>query len=70
MTQTNGELITSGQAGVILGKSVATIRRMAEAGQLETVQKLPQPNGAWLFRRSYIERLRDEAAEAAAQATA
>lgn len=65
MAQTNGELITSGQAGVILGKSVATIRRMAETGQLEAVQKLPQPNGAWLFRRSYIEALRDETAEAA-----
>jgi hypothetical protein len=65
MPQQNGELITSAKAAIILGKSVSTIRRMAEAGELQTVQKLPPPNGAWLFRRSYIEALADEAAEAA-----
>ena len=70
MTQTNGELITSARAAIILGKSTRTIHRMAEAGDLVYVQKLPPPNGAFLFRRSYIERLADEAAEAAAQATA
>jgi hypothetical protein len=70
MTQENGELITSARAAIILGKSVATIRRKAEAGDLEYVQKLPPPNGAFLFRLAYIEQLAGEAAEAAAQATA
>jgi hypothetical protein len=68
MRQTS-ELITSARAAIILGKSTRTVHRMAEAGELEVVQKLPPPNGAFLFRRDYIERLRDEA-EAAAEATA
>ena len=65
MPQQNGELITSAKAAIILGKSVSTIRRMAENGELKAVQKLPPPNGAWLFRRAYIEGLRDELADAA-----
>ena len=52
------DLITSAQAGIILGKSASTIRRMAESGDLEAEQKLPPPNGAYLFRRSYIEGMR------------
>ena len=49
------ELLTAVQAGQILGKSSSTVRRMAESGDLDFVQKLPGPNGAFLFRRSVIE---------------
>ena len=65
MTQTNGELITAMRVSMMLGMSVSTVRRKAESGELEYVQKLPPPNGAFLFRRSYIERLAREAAETA-----
>ena len=51
------DLLTSPQAGVILGKSARTIHRMAESGALPIAQKLPGPNGAFLFRRKDIERL-------------
>jgi hypothetical protein len=45
----NTGLLTSPQAGVILGKSARTIQRMADAGDLPFVQKLDGPNGAYLF---------------------
>lgn len=55
------ELITSPEAGQILGKSARTIQRMADAGDLPVAQKLPGPNGAYLFARSDIEALMAEA---------
>lgn len=48
------ELLTSPQAGRILGKSARTIQRMADAGDLPVAQKLPGPNGAYLFRRDDV----------------
>ena len=56
-------LLTSPQAGLILGKSARTVQRMADTGELPVAQKLPGPNGAFLFRRSDVEALRDELAE-------
>jgi predicted DNA-binding transcriptional regulator AlpA len=54
----NGDdLLTSPQVGLLLGKSARTIQRMAEAGALPVAQKLPGPNGAFLFRRGAIEAL-------------
>lgn len=50
-------LLTSPQAGLILNKSARTVQRMADAGELPVAQKLPGPNGAYLFRRSDIEAL-------------
>ncbi len=47
-------LITSGQAGRILGKSARTVQRMVDSGQLTAAQKLPGPNGAFLFRESDV----------------
>lgn len=58
------ELLTSPQAGLILGKSARTIQRMADDGKLPVAQKLNGPNGAFLFRRSDIEALAPEAIEA------
>lgn len=49
------DLLTSPQAGLILGKSARTVQRMADAGDLPPAQKLPGPNGAYLFRRSDVE---------------
>lgn len=49
------DLITSHEAGLILGKSARTVLRMIDTGELDPVQKLPGPNGAHLFRRSDVE---------------
>jgi hypothetical protein len=57
----NDDLLTSPQAGLILGKSARTVQRMADAGELAYAQKLPGPNGAYLFRRSVVEAWRDAA---------
>lgn len=51
-------LLTSTQAGQILGKSGRTVNRLAEAGKLPIAQKLPGPNGALLFRSSDVEAAR------------
>jgi len=65
------ELLTSAQAGVILGKSARTVQRMVDAGEIAAAQKLPGPNGAYLFASTEVERVRTElAAIADAEATA
>lgn len=56
------DLLTSSQVGAILGKSARTVQRMVDAGSLTPAQKLPGPNGAYLFRRADVEALTDEAA--------
>ena len=53
----NDALLTSPQAGLLLGKSARTVQRLAEAGALPIAQKLPGPNGAYLFRESDVRRL-------------
>lgn len=57
MVQPMTDLVTSPEAGRMLGKSARTIQRMADSGDLPYTQKLPGPNGAYLFRRSDIEAL-------------
>ena len=59
------ELLTSPQAGLILGKSARTVARMAEAGEIPVALKLPGPNGAWLYRRADVQALLDEQKAAA-----
>lgn len=49
------DLVTSPEAGQLLGKSARTVQRMADAGDLPYLQKLPGPNGAYLFDRAVIE---------------
>jgi len=56
------ELLTSTQVGALLGKSARTVQRMVEAGSLPAAQKLPGPNGAYLFRRADVLRLIPNAA--------
>lgn len=50
-------LLTSFEAGLLLGKSARTIQRMVDAGKLKPAQKLAGPNGAYLFDRRDIDRL-------------
>lgn len=59
------ELLTSPQAGLILGKSARTIQRLADAGRLTPAQKLPGPNGAYLFRRGDVDAFLRDALEVA-----
>jgi hypothetical protein len=54
-------VITSPEAGRILGKSARTVQRMADADELPTIGKLSGPNGAYLFDREAIEALAAEA---------
>lgn len=60
------ELLTSSQAGHILNLSARTIQRMADAGEIPLVQKLPGRNGARLFSRVDIERIAAARSEQAA----
>lgn len=59
-------LLTSPQVCLILGVSTRTVQRMADAGDLPFAQKLPGPNGAYLFRSSDVETARLAKANAAA----
>lgn len=52
---TNDALMTSTEAGAVLGKSGRTVQRMAENGELAYVRKLPGKNGAYLFDSAVIE---------------
>lgn len=65
-TTSPDELLTSGQSGALLGRSYRTVIRLAETGELPIAQKLPGPNGAYLFRRADVEALADKRAEASA----
>lgn len=56
------ELLTSPQVAHILGKSARTVQRMADSGELPITQKLPGPNGAYLFSRRDVEALAKKAA--------
>lgn len=59
------ELLTSPQAGAILNRSARTVQRLADSGDLPVAQKLPGPNGAYLFRRADVERMAAPAEAAA-----
>lgn len=54
MSTATDDLLTSPEVGQILGKSARTVQRMADAKLLPIAQKLPGPNGAYLFRRSDV----------------
>lgn len=56
------DLITTQEAGLILGKSARTVQRMILADELASVRKLPGPNGAYLLRRSDVDALNSGAA--------
>lgn len=57
------ELITSPQAALILRVSHRTVHRLVRDGRLTPAQKLPGPNGAFLYRLRDIERLAKQRAQ-------
>ena len=63
----DSELLTSPQVSRLLDVSIRTVHRRAEAGELTPVQKLPGPNGAYLFRRADVEEFMRRAAAAAVE---
>lgn len=54
----NDALMTSTEAGAVLGMSARTVQRRAENGQLAYKRKLPGPNGAYLFEAAEVERFK------------
>ncbi|HEY2088524.1 MAG TPA: hypothetical protein VGH54_21215 [Mycobacterium sp.] len=60
------DLLTGPQAGLILNKSARTVQRMAHAGLIPVEQKLPGPNGAFLYRRDVVEQMAAAAERASA----
>lgn len=57
------ELITTAQAGRLIGKSARTVIRLGESGALPIAHKLPGPNGAFLFHLTDVEALVRERAD-------
>ena len=47
--------LTSADVGAILGKSQRTVTRMADRGAIPFAQKLPGPNGPYLFTRANVD---------------
>ena len=58
-------LLTSPQVAHLLGCSTRTVHRLVTSEELIPAQKLPGPNGAYLFRRSDVEALLAEPSEVA-----
>lgn len=59
------ELIPTAEAARILGVHIATVTRLAAAGDLAVAMKLPGKTGAYLFNRSDIEAAAHDKASAA-----
>lgn len=57
-------LATSPQVANQLGVSLRTVHRLVAAGRLTPAQKLPGPNGAFLFDPADIDAYRDTKATA------
>lgn len=62
-------LLTSTQVGVLIGRSGRTVTRLADRGEIAHAQKLPGPNGAYLFTRAEVARYLAAASNTAALAT-
>lgn len=54
----NGQLLTSPQVAQRLGCSVRTVHRLVDSEELKPAQKLPGPNGAFLFDQDDVETLK------------
>lgn len=64
MIISNTDLVSSGEAALMLRINPRTVVRWAELGVLETVEL--SPGGHRRFRRAEVETLRDQRAERAA----
>lgn len=49
------KLLTSTQAGAILGKSSRTVIRLIEAGEITPLGKLDGPNGPYVLTQAAVE---------------
>lgn len=58
------DIITTGEAGRILGRSARTVQRLIESGQLPTIGKLPGTVGHFLLDRAVVQALANERANA------
>lgn len=58
--------MTTMEVAILLGRSARTVHRLVDAGDLAPAQKLPGPNGAYLFRRDDVERIVSERSGSAA----
>jgi hypothetical protein len=59
----NGSLMTSPEVAVLLGCSIRTVHRLVTSSQLIPAQKLPGPNGAFLFSPASVEMYRRQKAQ-------
>jgi excisionase family DNA binding protein len=48
-------LLTTNEAARILGKSVSTVLRMADSGELPHARKMPGLRGGYLFDKAVVE---------------
>ncbi len=61
----NGTLLTSPEVAQQLRCSVRTVHRLVTSNQLTPAQKLPGPNGAFLFDAAVVETYRRQRVPAA-----
>lgn len=57
MTSSQPDIITTGEAGRMIGRSARTVQRLIESGELVTVGKLTGVNGHFLLDRATVEAL-------------
>lgn len=58
---TSSDLMGAPEVAAELGKSVRTVHRMVQRGELKPVVKAPGETGAYLFRRSQVAKLKQAA---------
>ena len=67
---TNDALMTTTEAGAVLGRNSRAVQRLVTKERLRPVRKLAGPNGAYLFDPAEVRRVAEElAAEKAARAS-
>lgn len=65
---TNDALMTTTEAGAVLGRNSRAVQRMVAKGLLKPAKKLAGPNGAYLFDREEVQRAAVELAQEKASA--
>lgn len=59
---TNDALMTTAEAGEVLGRNSRAVQRLVQKGRLRHAQKLAGPNGAYLFEPEEVQRVAAELA--------
>jgi excisionase family DNA binding protein len=57
---TNDALMTTTEAGQVLGRNSRAVQRLVKKGRLKHALKLAGPNGAYLFDREEVQRVAAE----------